>query len=380
MQLRWSYDIGGIGKTYGYAKANLELRAAVARVGQASGLSMRDRDDADLALAFVPAHLYERRPNPVNVLFTMFEADRLPPEFLAGAVKADRLIVPCSHNQRVLARYGLAAAVCPLGFDPEAFPYVERPARGEVSRRAAEIAASGEWRVENGEQPLPTPHSPLTTPHSPLPTSRFRFLWLGAADVRKGWDLAVAAFQAEFHPWEPAELYIKTTAASGGDQHLASHGGKVHFDGRNLDEPGIRALYESAQVFVFPSRGEGFGLTALEAMASGCLVIAPSHTGLAEFVTTRTAFVVSTQRRHAEYGVPITMQAPDLRHLRRLMREAYERYPLTRDLRRRAANMAHSQFTWDHAARRLLEILQTAETQRTQRREEHLSALSAPLR
>ncbi|MBI3089275.1 MAG: glycosyltransferase family 4 protein [Candidatus Tectomicrobia bacterium] len=331
MRLRWSYDIGGIGKTYGYAKANRELRAAVLR----AGAELRDDDNAPVALAFAPAHLYQRRPNPVNVLFTMFEADRLPPEFLAGARLADRLIVPCAHNQRALAGYNLDSQVCPLGFDPAAFPYRERA--------SADYADATDFNRRNRRNLRISP--------------RFRFLWLGAPDVRKGWDIAVAAFQAEFRPWEPVELYVKTTAAAQ-DQHLASHGGKVHFDGRNLDESSIRLLYESAQAFVFPSRGEGFGLTALEAMASGCLVIAPSHTGLAEFVTPRTAFVVSTRRRQAEYGVPIVVDEPDPRHLRRLMRRAYADYAATRELRAQAAALARWAFTWDHAALRLIEILQ----------------------
>jgi glycosyltransferase involved in cell wall biosynthesis len=44
----------------------------------------------------------------------------------------------------------------------------------------------------------------------------------------------------------------------------------------------LKALYEGAACFVFPSRYEGFGLPAVEAMASGCPVIAADIPALRE--------------------------------------------------------------------------------------------------
>jgi len=56
---------------------------------------------------------------------------------------------------------------------------------------------------------------------------------------------------------------------------------EARFLGRVSDGE-LKALYEAAACFVFPSRYEGFGLPAVEAMASGCPVIAADIPALRE--------------------------------------------------------------------------------------------------
>ncbi len=55
----------------------------------------------------------------------------------------------------------------------------------------------------------------------------------------------------------------------------------VHWVGFMTDAE-LRALYERAALFVFPSRYEGFGFPPLEAMACGCPVVMSNRASLPE--------------------------------------------------------------------------------------------------
>jgi glycosyltransferase involved in cell wall biosynthesis len=51
-----------------------------------------------------------------------------------------------------------------------------------------------------------------------------------------------------------------------------------------VDDPDLATLYASASLFVYPSYYEGFGIPALEAMASGCPVVCSNSSSLPEVV------------------------------------------------------------------------------------------------
>jgi len=63
----------------------------------------------------------------------------------------------------------------------------------------------------------------------------------------------------------------------------AAIAGRVHFTGP-VDDARLRSLYAKAEAFVFPSRYEGFGLPALEAMALGTPVVCADAASLPEVV------------------------------------------------------------------------------------------------
>jgi glycosyltransferase involved in cell wall biosynthesis len=118
-----------------------------------------------------------------------------------------------------------------------------------------------------------------------------------------------------------------------------THGEGLHSAGYVTDGE-LRALYEDACCFVYPSLYEGFGLPPLEAMACGCPVI-----------VSRAASLPEVCGDAALYCNP--RDPEDLaRTIRRLIQEAGTR----EELRGRGLERARG-FTWERASARLLDIL-----------------------
>ena len=108
------------------------------------------------------------------------------------------------------------------------------------------------------------------------------------ADERyKGMDTLITALPRLLTEWPDVQL----VAVGDGDdqswlQQIADAQGvlrHVHFLS-GLSYPQIAACYQACEIFALPSRGEGFGLVYLEAMACGKPVIGGAHGGAPEVI------------------------------------------------------------------------------------------------
>ncbi len=112
----------------------------------------------------------------------------------------------------------------------------------------------------------------------------------------------------------------------------------VHFTGYVADEH-LPALYAGADLFVFPSLYEGFGLPALEAMACSTPVVTSNTSSLPEVV-----------------GDAAVMVDPlDVEGLAEAMRQVLTDSDLREDLRAKGLERA-SQFTWERTARETVAV------------------------
>ncbi|GJG85305.1 glycosyl transferase family 1 [Gemmatimonadetes bacterium T265] len=210
-------------------------------------------------------------------------------------------------------------------------------------------------------------------PARPRADPVFRFLCVGEWQERKGTAALVRAFAAEFDPREPVELVM----------HCGSNWTRrVHFReairrivaasarGRARvvpSDPVSRAAYvallQGADAFVLATRGEGWGLPILEAMACGLPCIVTDYSAVRDFANASNAYLIPVDAMERaddrgefvdpryEYGL---WAIPDEGHLRRLLRHVVEHREEARRVGAQARRDAVRYWSWDLAARAAL--------------------------
>jgi glycosyltransferase involved in cell wall biosynthesis len=104
----------------------------------------------------------------------------------------------------------------------------------------------------------------------------------------------------------------------------------------------LPALLSGSEAFILPSLYEGFGMTALEAMACGTPVIAANNSSLREII--------------GESG--LMFGANDPRELESMLREFLKNYKLKNDLRRKGLKRVN-EFSWEKCAKETLAWITT---------------------
>ena len=336
MKLAWKhYKFPSDGEARGYAQGAYLLYDALRRTGGVAD-SMRLPADPVAHVHFCPPHMFQPFVGKANVLYSMWEGDVLPDEHVMALALAQARVVPSRYCQAVWQRHGLDSHVIPLGLHP--------------GWHAADADRDFVWR----------------------PDRKLRFLFVGSKQQRKGWERIAPAWIRAFSSASAprAELYVKTV---GDGTVTTAFGGDVTIDQRDLELSEMLALYESADAFIFPTFGEGFGLPALEAMAAGCLVIAPETGGLTEFVSPQTALVLERDTEVTiAYGAQYKTRIPSDAEIAIKLRMAAEDWstPLIQAIRRRGCEFARTLTTDAQALklRGLLEQLRPEPMQRPSRR------------
>lgn len=184
----------------------------------------------------------------------------------------------------------------------------------------------------------------------PSPGARQHILLLGRMSRRKGFDIALRAFallkQQRQTPLPP--LVIAGDGPERANLLALAHSlhiqNEIRWLGVVTDRDQIAHLFATSRVAIVPSREESFGIACLEALASGCPVVASRVGGIPEIV------------RDGVDGLLVPPEDPAA------MATALERVlaqPTTvaspATLRERAA-----QFSWDRIGERYLELYQQA--------------------
>lgn len=145
-----------------------------------------------------------------------------------------------------------------------------------------------------------------------------KLLFVGGLEQRKGFDLLVRALSMlDLSTKERIRLYV---AGSGPHERIYKSLAAtlkvdkyIRFFGLlRLDQ--CYALYKSCDIFVAPSRREGFGLTVLEALGSGIPIIAANSGAIPEIIEhERNGFLVPLSPSEIAGKIKFLIEHPEIR-------------------------------------------------------------------
>ena len=307
-------------------------------------IRQRKLDASGIQVVYGQGDVLQSNFGKYKVGFTMLETDSIPAEWVRQANLMHEIWVPSTFNVRTFRDSGVSRPihVIPLGVDPDYF-------------------------------------NPKMARH-PL-TGLFTFLSIFEWGERKMPEILLQAFSDEFRPDEPVVLICKTLNADGDvDVHaqidgldLGGMASRIHLSlNEVIATSQLGSLYCSADCFVLPTRGEGFGMPVIEAMACGLPVIATDWSAHCDFMNAENAYPLPVDRlvpaeAKCPYYKGFKWAQPSYHHLRRLMRHVFENQAEARAKGQRASRDVLANWTWDQAAQKIVNRLDqiAAERQRS---------------
>ncbi len=197
-------------------------------------------------VVYAPGDRFSKNSGSYRIGFTMLEVDRLPPEWVQQANQMHAVWTPTAWSAAMFAASGVTRPihVVPLGVDTDVF-------------------------------------CPAAAPR-PLLRDLTIFVSVFEWGIRKGWDVLLDAYAAAFTANDPVLLLLKVDCREPAanplremQQRLPERTAPIGIIyNQTLRGEQLAALYQLADCLVMPTRGEGWGMPVLEAMACGIPAIA----------------------------------------------------------------------------------------------------------
>jgi glycosyltransferase involved in cell wall biosynthesis len=228
-------------------------------------------------------------PRQLPVLATIHHASHHPAiRPYKGFVRAlyhDRWIVP--NERRTLRRADRIVAVSRFVADTARRTLVDRPMTVIHNGVDIDLFAPGE-RLRQPEEP-------------------FRLLYVGGWKRLKGVDLLAAIMRELGDGYE-----LRYTGGAAADPDKPDLPATMHDIGRLQGDEAVAAAMREVDALVFPSRSEGFGLVAVEAMACGLPVIATRGSALVEVVADGVTGALCPQDDARAFAAAVRALATDI--------------------------------------------------------------------
>jgi len=280
---------------------------------------------------------YERKSKRF-IIFTMWETTHVPEEILHNLKVFDEIIVPCQWCKDVYRENGVTKPIhiVPLGINADDWPYMERN--------------------RNGSHPFNLPGQKKDFGKSDNP---FTIIWQGTVfGDRKGGEIVKRIFEKLNLPNSYLILKINPMYS---DLHapfdliLAPN---IRSVGLQLPQEKLLELIERADLSVFPSHGEGFGLIPLEHMATGLPSIVADNTGMSQYCNPEYNLPVECDIMPGIYGTWCGQSyKPNEWQIEEYIKWAYENRDAAKELGRKGSAWVKENWTYENTAKILMEQL-----------------------
>jgi len=290
--------------------------------------------DAEDAITITSPESFVPSPGKKNWLFTMFEGMDLPEQFIPKVAEADYLLVPSTWAGGVFRKV----------FKKMPIHVVHHGVRPEFTYKKRTLPRKGE---------------------------KFRYLWVGAMNNRKGYEeIEFAWEQTGLYKNPNVELLYKTVNMPGlyKNKDFIQVSENITIDNRDLPIEELVKVYHSAHCFLFPSRGEGFGLTLAEAMRTGLPCVATSYSGMLDYFDSAVGYPCDYFVASAQFHFPRIQDDPlivesrvgmcDVGDLAGWMLHIPQNYDEAIKKGKIASDRISKWFNWPNSAKQLVSVLE----------------------
>ena len=210
----------------------------------------------------------------------------------------------------------------------------------------------------------------------PLPGGRrFNFLAVSTFVERKNIRHLVRAFLEEFRKNEDVSLFLLLRPEFGTTQNNVAlefdewekkyfrKSAPILLSTGYVTRENLRDFYANADTYVMPSN-EGFGLTLLEAMASGTPVIALDYGGIKDFVNDNNGYLIPRGKSFISRDIDSIAYMgdqffePDIKKLRAAMRHVFENRKEAYKKGLQGRIDCEKNFTWDQTAVKIADVIE----------------------
>lgn len=276
------------------------------------------------------------------------EGTKIFPNWAAQINKCERVFV-CSESNRNLYKWNdviIPITVINYGTNPEIY------------------------KPKEGVQPAPKgfPVDLVNNPYIFLSVNS----WTGNEGDRKGTDLLIRAFDEEFRIgeaklilkigtfWQDKKDYVQCV-----ESILGHKNPDIIVNDEYVSEEELVKYYQNTDCFVAPTKGEGFGMTLINALACGLPLIVTKdvNSGHMDFCKGRES-VLWIDAPEVEQGDPRfyiegnMLAKPDFESIKKQMRYAFENGIELKEKALIDSEYIRKEWTWDITAQKIIKFLE----------------------